>query len=194
MGFLGRIIKEAIGEGISKAVGDAVEKAASPVAEKWANKTAAQLDEAAGKVEESQKATGSSLESAFANLEKAAQNYSEAVTDASVNVIWDNYLAGMPKYTVQASEIKIDENGTTEEGAVIYWISIAGTTDAAYEEYLKLLKESGFVNFFPNSDETMYKQCDGYVLGFNQTDCKYDEGCYDFRAWRASSKEKLRCL
>lgn len=191
MSFLGRILKDAIGEGISKAVGNAVEKAAAPVAEKWANKTAAQLDEAAGKVEDAQKETGSSLENAFANLERAAENYGKTMMDASVNALWENYLAGMPKYSFQASSIEMDESGTTQEGGQIYWVTVRNTTDEAFESYVALLKESGYVGVYPGSDETMYKQCDGYVLGFNQTDAKENEEAYTFQVWRASSKENL---
>lgn len=85
MGFLKNVIKKGVSEGISKgvrdAVGNAVEKAVNPVAEKWANQTAQNLDNAAGAVEAEAKGTGN----AFENLRRAAENYANALDEATKN-------------------------------------------------------------------------------------------------------------
>lgn len=83
MGFLKNIIKKGVSDGISQgirqAVGGAVEKAVNPVAEKWANQTAQSLDSAAGTTQADAQATNN----AFANLQRAAENYANVMEQAA---------------------------------------------------------------------------------------------------------------
>ena len=81
MSFLKRAISRGISEGIGKAVSQAVTKVVEPKATEYANKAAQRLDNAANSNEA--KVAKSGLEGAFANLERAAQNYA---TEMSKNV------------------------------------------------------------------------------------------------------------
>lgn len=80
MGFLERAIRRGISEGIGKAVGDAITKAVEPTATEFANKAAEQLDNATQNTQQTMRsATG--LEGAFANLERAAQDYATKMSE-----------------------------------------------------------------------------------------------------------------
>lgn len=86
MSFLKNMVKNAVGEGISKgikdAVGSAVEKAVNPAAERWANSAAKQMDEATGQMNSAAQAVNTAnaeAGNAFANLQRAAQNYASTL-------------------------------------------------------------------------------------------------------------------
>lgn len=169
MGFFKNIIGNAVGDGISKgiksAVSGAVEKAVNPVAEKWANKTAEDLDKAAEATESNIKETNN----AYANLQRAAENYAatmekaakeaEANLDAANNPNyqvtgdygcftdeWNVYLGGFPEWTVGGTELAITElTGTTCTDGSPYCV-ISGDDFAAYvSKYLELLLRNGFI-------------------------------------------------
>ena len=75
MGFLKRAIQKGISEGIGKAVGEAVTKVVEPKATELANKAAKEIEERTEKQRTEAKSAFSGLESAFADLEKAAKGY-----------------------------------------------------------------------------------------------------------------------
>ncbi len=79
MSFLKRAIRDAVSQGISKGIGDAVGKAVREVVEpratEYANKAADRFDQAAGNAAQEARKTTSSLEGAFANLERSMQCY-----------------------------------------------------------------------------------------------------------------------
>lgn len=89
MGFLKNLIGNGISNGISNgikkgvsnAVSGAVQKAVNPVAEKWANKTAENLDQAAGNLETNVKETNN----AFENLKRATENYAATMEQVAKN-------------------------------------------------------------------------------------------------------------
>ena len=83
MGFLERAIRRGISEGVGKAVGGALSKAIEPTATELANRAAQQMDQAAENSMQQSRRTVSGLEGAFANLERAAQNYA---TEMSKNI------------------------------------------------------------------------------------------------------------
>ncbi len=77
MGFLERAIRRGISDGIGKAVGNAISQAIEPKATEFANRTADRIDNAVGsRAENSSVFSGS--QGAFANLERAAQNFVSA--------------------------------------------------------------------------------------------------------------------
>lgn len=73
--FLKRAIRDGVRKGIGDAVGKAVQKAVEPHATQLTNKAAQYFDQAAGNASQEVKRTTSGLEGAFANLERATQNY-----------------------------------------------------------------------------------------------------------------------
>ncbi|MBR3694132.1 MAG: zinc ribbon domain-containing protein, partial [Erysipelotrichales bacterium] len=86
MSFLKRAIRNGISDGIGKAVGDAITKAVEPKATELANKAAARIEQEVEKREAAEAAQQAEreaqvknifggLESAFADLEKAATGY-----------------------------------------------------------------------------------------------------------------------
>lgn len=76
MGLLERAIRRGVSQGVGKAMGDALSKAIEPHAAKLADKTAQRIDEAAAKnAEYENKRRSSGFEGAFANLERAANDY-----------------------------------------------------------------------------------------------------------------------
>ena len=75
MRFLKRAIRDGVRKGIGDAVGKAVQKAVEPHATQFANKAAQHFDQAAGNVAQEARKTTSSLEGAFANLERSMQCY-----------------------------------------------------------------------------------------------------------------------
>ena len=79
MSFLKRAIREGISRGIGDAVSSAVKQAVEPKATQWANKTAQQLDEMSQNHTQEVKQSISGLEGAFANLQRAAENYATEV-------------------------------------------------------------------------------------------------------------------
>lgn len=81
MGFLERAIKRGISEGIGKAVGDAVKKAVEPTATQFANKAAQHIDNAAQNTNRTVRSASSEFESAFSNLERAAQDYATKMSE-----------------------------------------------------------------------------------------------------------------
>lgn len=83
MSFLKRAIREGISRGIGDAVSNAVKQAVEPKATQWANKTAQQLDQMSQTHTEEVKQSFSGLDGAFANLQRAAENYA---TEISKNV------------------------------------------------------------------------------------------------------------
>ena len=83
MGFLERAIRRGVSEGIGKAVGQAITKAVEPTATELANKAAQHFDSAAHQNNQQKTQISSSLEGAFANLERAAQGYA---TEMSKNI------------------------------------------------------------------------------------------------------------
>lgn len=139
MGLFSKIIKDAVGEGIGNAVGKAVEKAVAPAAEKLANLSAEHLNSAAGAIEKNDreiKESSGNLNGAFANLEKAAENYANAAASA----YWSNALGAFPMWTL--SPIKDTSDEDTAEYLRIS-ISIDATEDML-EKYIELLKINGF--------------------------------------------------
>lgn len=78
MGFLERAIRRGISQGIGNAIGSAVQQAIEPAASQLANKAAQHLDQAAQSATQSAAQTAApvgGLQGAFANLERAAQEY-----------------------------------------------------------------------------------------------------------------------
>ena len=79
MSFLKRAIRDAVNQGISRGIGDAigkaVQQAVEPRATEYANKAAEHFDKAAANVTQETRKTTSSLEGAFANLERSMQGY-----------------------------------------------------------------------------------------------------------------------
>jgi len=75
MSFLKRAIQKGISEGIGKAVGEAVTKVVEPKATELANKAAKEIDKRTEMQRNEAKEAFSGLESAFADLEKAAKGY-----------------------------------------------------------------------------------------------------------------------
>ena len=75
MRFLERAIKRGISRGVGDAIGKAVQQAIEPKANELANKAAQRLDTAVGEAAQTNSAMTSSLETAFSNLERAAQGY-----------------------------------------------------------------------------------------------------------------------
>ncbi|MBQ7936993.1 MAG: zinc ribbon domain-containing protein [Oscillospiraceae bacterium] len=77
MGFLERAIRKGVSQGVGRAVGEALSKAIEPHANELANKAAQRIDEAAAKNEEyeNQRRQNSAFNGAFANLERAANDY-----------------------------------------------------------------------------------------------------------------------
>ena len=77
MGFLERAIRRGVSQGVGKAMGEALSKAIEPHANELANKAAQHIDEAAARNEEyeSQRKQNSGFNGAFANLERAANDY-----------------------------------------------------------------------------------------------------------------------
>jgi len=84
MSFLKRAIRDGIRQGINDAVGTAVKKAVEPKATEFVNKTALQFDQLTQtRSQPTTPATSSSLEGAFANLQRAAEGYA---TEMSRNI------------------------------------------------------------------------------------------------------------
>ena len=77
MGFLERAIRKGVSQGVGRAMGEALSKAIEPHANELANKAAQRIDEAAAKNEEyeNQRRQNSAFNGAFANLERAANDY-----------------------------------------------------------------------------------------------------------------------
>ena len=77
MGFLERAIRKGVSQGVGRALGEALSKAIEPHANELANKAAQRIDEAAAKNEEyeNQRRQNSAFNGAFANLERAANDY-----------------------------------------------------------------------------------------------------------------------
>lgn len=84
MSFLKRTIRNAVSQGISRGLSDAVSKAVKqtvePKATEYANRAADHFDQTAGNVGRQARQTTSSLEGAFANLERSVQNYANQMT------------------------------------------------------------------------------------------------------------------
>jgi len=84
---MSNFLKRAIREGVSRGIGDAVSKvvreAVEPKATQLTNKAAQYFDQAAGQAAQETRKTTSSLEGAFANLERATQSYA---TEMSKNM------------------------------------------------------------------------------------------------------------
>lgn len=79
MSFLKRAIREGISKGIGDAVSSAVKQAVEPKATEWANKKAQQIDEMTQKHTQEVRQSFSGLEGAFANLQRAAEDYATEV-------------------------------------------------------------------------------------------------------------------
>lgn len=171
MGLLGNIIKNAVGEGVSNAVGKAVEKAVAPAAEKFANKAAEQFNTASDAIEsanESQKDTNSSLDGAFANLEKAAERYANSIGTAT----WNQALGEFPKW--EFSQIT---DSTDDKGEDYFLITITVTaTQNMLNQYRDILTANGFAG----SDQIMRKMVNGR------------EYCVDFTFAESSDECQLR--
>ena len=77
MRFLEKAIRKGVSQGVGRALGEALSKAIEPHANELANKAAQRIDEAAAKNEEyeNQKRQNSAFNGAFANLERAANDY-----------------------------------------------------------------------------------------------------------------------
>ena len=83
MSFLKRAIREGISKGIGDAVSSAVRQAVEPKATEWVNKKAQQIDEMTQNQTQEVRQSFSGLEDAFANLQRAAENYA---TEAGKNL------------------------------------------------------------------------------------------------------------
>lgn len=171
MGLFGNIIKNAVGEGIGNAVGKAVEKAVAPAAEKLANKAAEQLNTASNTIEstnENKTEASSSLDNAFANLEKAAERYANNVG----TIAWNEALGVFPKW-----EFTPITDSTDDEGDDYFLITITVTANQnMLDQYRDILKSNGF----GGSDQIMRKTVDGV------------EYCVDFTFAESSDECQLR--
>ena len=83
MGILERAIRRGVSQAVGNAVGDAVRKAVEPTAAKYVNEAAQQIDNATGHATQQTAQVTGGFESAFANLERAAQGYA---TEAAKNM------------------------------------------------------------------------------------------------------------
>lgn len=165
MSLLKNMVKNAVSDGISKgikdAVGNAVEKAVKPAAEKLAGEAAKHLDQAAGTVKEEAKEAGG----AFAELKKAAENFSSQMTAAAKEAgmieatefafrgdfdcftdEWNSLLPGFPEWTVGGTDLKITSLDwtTCTDGSPYYAVSGNDFSDNV-SKYLELLVKNGFV-------------------------------------------------
>jgi len=154
MGLFSNIIKNAVGEGIGNAVSKAVEGAVAPAAEKLANAAADHLNASADVVKESAEATEenkSTLAGAFANLEKAAQNYGNAATSA----VWNQLLSVYPKWEL----CPIKDINSEEEDTYVNIDVFVDATAQMIDEYHKLLDANGFTG----DSQIKKKTVDGHV-------------------------------
>lgn len=192
MSFLKNIIRNGIRDGVSKgirdAVGGAVEKAVAPAAEKWANKTAENLNTAAGAVEANTK----EVNGAFANLQKAAENYAAAMEKAAkeAGIPTENAVTGaevpdgmcpfdefrvyvpevFPEWRCGGSEHSLFERGVKDgNGREIVSLRCTGTQDNL-DRYLNLLRMNGF----SQNGDTWEKNADGLTYCLDTTDACED--------------------
>lgn len=171
MGLFGNIIKNAVGEGVSNAVGKAVEKAVAPAAEKFANKAAEHFNTASNSIEgasEAQQESSSSLDSAFANLERAAERYANNVGTAA----WNQALGEFPKW--EFSQIT---DSSDDEGDDYFLITI---TVSATQNMLNQYRDILTANGFSGSDQIMRKMINA------------KEYCVDFTFAESSDECQLR--
>ncbi|MCQ2481624.1 MAG: hypothetical protein MJ121_05860 [Clostridia bacterium] len=171
MGLFGSIIKKAVNEGVGNAVGKAVEKAVAPAAEKFANIAAEHFNTASDALENSTEAkqeAGTSLDNAFANLEKAAERYANNVGTAA----WNQMLGEFPKW--EFSQIT---DSTDDEGEDYFLITItAYATQNMLNQYRDILTANGY----SGSDQIMRKTING------------KEYCVDFTFAESGDENQIR--
>ncbi len=80
MSFLKRAIRDGVRQGIGDAVGKAVQQAIEPHAEELTNKAADYFERKSGNATREVRRSASGLEGAFANLERATQNYANQMS------------------------------------------------------------------------------------------------------------------
>lgn len=188
MGFLKNLVKNAVNEGISKGISDAVSSAAekiiAPKAEAYAGKVADSFDEAAKAMDSaaenseeksSENSSVSSLEESLNKLAKAAEKYAAAMEGAAVSQEkmaeeWKKKLPGFPVWCFGGTDFWFDENGKTPDGNPYYIFNADNASMEGLDMYVRLLKEDGFVQKYPGSDEVLYKDLGGEYLVFGKTD------------------------
>lgn len=197
MSLLKNLIRNSISQGISKgvsnAVGKAVEKFVNPAAEKLAGQTAEKINETSAALEtasenvktaaEENKDGFAALESALGswaqNAQKAAEElekkYGEEAEKSNVLERWEQLLPGFPKWCFGGTDHSLEENGTNEQGEPYYIFTVQNTSIVALQAYSALLKQNGFKQKYPGTDEVLYKEENGAYLVFGQTEAMYDE-------------------
>lgn len=185
MGLFSNIIRNAVSDGISegirRAAGNAVEKAVTPAAERWADRTADSLDKAAGNAEAEN--TGN----AFANLERAANNYAQQLEKASNEIgysvseggtsigapvlegSFDGIPGVFPAWTCGGTDPEVESGDTTDKNGNPYVFFRCDCEPEDLKRYIAVLENDGFTRD-PEYSDKWFKRVSGTKYVFDTTE------------------------